>query len=107
MIILKIIYGLIGANAIAFLVLLFLYMGYAQSKHVDRLEKGWMNLFAIIGLLDIAFSILPILSVQSSTRIMIALFFAALPLVIWSTWFINKRMKYYKEKRRAHFNNNA
>ena len=79
---LKIIWGLIGLNTLALLILIGAYFFYSHGKQVSYEEKGWTVVLSIIGVIFILLAAVPLRFSQATGTLIFSGIFAALPLLL-------------------------
>jgi len=106
---LKILWILVGINAIALLVFIIFYYIETSDRNVDTIESSWFYVLVIVGLLVLLFAALPLHYGHSTFSQVIGGFFAVLPLVIGLGILISNKLPslkkdkteaetYYKDK---------
>lgn len=88
----KIIWGLIGCNALALLIFIGAYFVLASGRNVDAMERGWTLILVALGLVVILLAAVPLRLSQSNSSLIVSGFFAVLPLAILVSVFLSKRI---------------
>lgn len=96
--IVKILWALIGLNAAAFVIVFIYFLLSTDGRHVDTMESGWMTVLAIAGLALILLAAIPLRMSQSQFSIIFSGFFAALPLVIFLSFWISNHIPSFGKK---------
>jgi hypothetical protein len=94
----KIIWILIGINAVALLIFIGFFLTSTQGRNVDTMEKGWMMILFSLGLGIVLLAAVPLRISQSTFSISVSAFFAALPLVVALGVLISKNLPSFRKK---------
>ncbi len=94
----KIVYGLIGLNILALVIFISAYFLLTSGKKVSYEEKGWTVILAIVCLILILLAAVPLRFSQSTFTLVFSTFFAALPLAIAISIWVNKKLPSFKKK---------
>jgi hypothetical protein len=94
----KIIWILIGINAIALLIFIGFFLTSTQGRNVDTMEKGWMMILFGLGLGVVLLAAIPLRISQSAFSVSVSAFFAALPLVVALSVLISKNLPSFRKK---------
>jgi len=97
--IIKIIWILIALNTAALVILTIMFLFCMEGRMVDTIEKGWMFIFFVLGIIIILLAAIPLHVSQSTYSIISSGFFAAVPLVVVSVIFISKRQPSFKKQK--------
>jgi len=97
--IIKIIWILIALNTAALVILTIMFLFCMEGRRVDTIEKGWMFIFFVLGIIIILLAAIPLHVSQSTYSIISSGFFAAVPLVVVSVIFISKRQPSFKKQK--------
>ncbi|MEO6316452.1 MAG: hypothetical protein ABIU63_05490 [Chitinophagaceae bacterium] len=93
--VINILWVLIGINTIALIVFIAAYFVLNAGKNVDYQEKGWTFILSALGLLVILLAAVPLRLSHSTGSLIVAGFFALLPLSI----FIAKKLPSFKKQK--------
>ncbi|MBL0741003.1 hypothetical protein [Chryseolinea lacunae] len=98
----KLVWILAGLNTLALLIFTISFLGSTSGRNVDSMEKGWMTILIVLGVVVILLGVLPIRFSQSTFSVSVSVFFSALPLVV-GVWVLlaNKLPSLKKEKTMA------
>jgi hypothetical protein len=97
--IIKIIWVLIGLNALTLAILTVIFLFSMEGRRVDSMEKGWMFVLFAVGLVIILLAAIPLRVSQSTFSIIFSAFFAALPLVVGSAILISNKLPSFKKEK--------
>ncbi|MEJ7646105.1 MAG: hypothetical protein WKF87_16035 [Chryseolinea sp.] len=97
--VIKIIWILIGMNAIALLAFIGWFLTSSMGRNVDIMEKGWMFVLFGVGLAVVLLAAIPLRVSQSNFSVSFAGVFAALPLVIALGVLISKNLSSFKKNK--------
>ncbi|MCF0060271.1 hypothetical protein MUK70_13570 [Dyadobacter chenwenxiniae] len=96
--IIKILWTLIGLNAATFVIVFIYFLISTDGRNVDTMEKGWMTILAILGIVIILLAAIPLYMSQSRFSMILSAFFAVLPLVIALSFWISNHMPSFGKK---------
>ncbi|REG83141.1 ankyrin repeat domain-containing protein [Algoriphagus antarcticus] len=96
---LKILWILVGLNAIALIVLIIYYYADTSDRNADAIESGWFYVLVIVGLLVLLLGALPLRYGHSTFSQVVGGFFAALPLVIGLGILISNNLPSFKKEK--------
>ncbi|SKB48077.1 hypothetical protein [Dyadobacter psychrophilus] len=96
--IIKILWTIIGLNVTAFVIVFIYFLLSTDGRNVDTMEKGWMAVLAIVGIVIILLAAIPLRVSQSQFSIIFSAFFAALPLVLALSFWISNHMPSFGKK---------
>jgi hypothetical protein len=89
--IIKIIWTLICINAVALLFVFGMFAAGTSGRQVDYMEKGWMTILFILAAIVILLAAVPLWISHSNKSVLIAAFFAVLPMAIAATIFLRQK----------------
>ncbi len=97
--IIKIIWILVALNAATLAILTIMFLFSMEGRRVDSMEKGWMFILFLVGVILILLAAVPLCVSQSTFSIIFSGFFAALPFVLGSVILISKKLPSFKKQK--------